>query len=143
MGAEDNKAVVRRWNELWNTHNVAAVGEMVTSDYVRHDPNAPEVRGPEAEKQLVTMYLTAFPDLHFTIEDLVAEGDTVVARLTAHGTHQGELLGMPPSNTRVTIMAVEIYRLADGKIAEQWVVSDTLGMLQQLGAIPTPGAPAQ
>ena len=143
MGVEDNKAIVRRWFEFLNTHNVAAVGEMVTSDYVRHDPNAPEVRGPEAEKQLVTMNLTAFPDLHITIEDLIAEGDTVVARLTARGTHQGELLGMPPSNTRVTIKAVEIYRVVDGTIAEQWVVSDTLGMLQQLGAIPTPGAPAQ
>jgi steroid delta-isomerase-like uncharacterized protein len=143
MGAEDNKAVVRRWVELWNTQNVSAVNEMVTSDYVRHDPNAPEVRGPEAEKQLVTMYLTAFPDLHLTIEDLIAEGDRVVGRYTVRGTHQGELLGIPPSNTRVTIMAVEIYRLAEGKIAEQWVIIDALGMMQQLGAIPTPGSPAQ
>jgi steroid delta-isomerase-like uncharacterized protein len=143
MGAEDNKAVVRRWIELWNTHDVAAVDEMVSSDYVRHDPNAPEVRGPEAQKQLLTMFFTAFPDLHLTIEDLIAEGDKVVARLTARGTHQGELLGMPPSNTRVAIMLVDIFRLADGRIAEQWAILDILGMLQQIGAIPTPGAPAQ
>ncbi len=142
MSTEENKALVRRWVGSFNQGDTAAgaaVDELIAAHYVRHDPNAPEVRGPEAEKQLVTMYLTAFPDLHFTIEDLIAEGDTVVARLQVQGTHKGELLGIPPTDKGVTLTAIEIYRLADGKIVEQWVVVDTLGLLQQLGAIPVPG----
>ena len=110
----------------------------MTQDYVHHDPNSPEVHGPEPEKQLIAMYLDAFPDLHFTIEDLVTEDDKVAARLTACGTHQGELLGIPATQRQITVPMIETYRLADGKIAEQWVVMDVLGMLQQLGAIPSP-----
>ncbi len=141
MSPEANKNIIRRWVDVWHSKNVAAVTDCVTADYVRHDPNVPEIRGIPAEQQLMTMFLTAFPDLHFTIEDLLAEGDTVVSRLTARGTHQGELFGIPPTNRHITISAVEIYRLADGKIAEQWAIMDTLGMLQQLGALPTPGQP--
>ena len=139
MAVEENKALVRRWVELWNTGDLDAIGAFVTPAYIRHDPNSPEVRGPEAEQQLVAMYRAAFPDLHFTIEHLVAEGDTVVAHVTVRGTHRGELFGIPPTDTQVTLEAMERYRLADGKIAEQWVVLDALGLLQQLGAVPMPG----
>lgn len=139
MSVEENKALVRRWVDVWNTGNLDAVGESVTPDYVRHDPNSPEVRGPDAERQLVAMYLAAFPDLHFTVEDLVAEGGTVAARMTVRGTHRGELLGIPPTGRQVTIVAIELYRLAGGRIAEQWITMDTLGLLQQLGAIPVHG----
>jgi predicted ester cyclase len=76
--SEENKAIVRRWVEAFNEGNVDAVDELVTDFYVRHDPNSPEVRGPEEEKQLIAMYRSAFPDLHFTVEDMVAEGDKVV-----------------------------------------------------------------
>jgi steroid delta-isomerase-like uncharacterized protein len=141
MSLEANKALIRRWCEVWNTGDLGAVGEFVVPDYVRHDPNGPEVRGPEAERQLVAMYLGAFPDLHFTIEHLVAEGDMVLARLTARGTHRGELLGIPPTGKQVTLAVMDLFRLADGKIAEQWVTMDVLGLLQQLGAIPAPGQP--
>ncbi|MDQ4078079.1 MAG: ester cyclase [Chloroflexota bacterium] len=141
MSTEDNKAIIRRWVDAWNTQNVAAVDDFVTPDYVRHDPNVPEVRGPAAEKQLMTMFLSAFPDLHLTIEDLVAEGDRVVMRLMARGTHQGQLLGIPPTNRHIAISSLEIFRLAGGKITEQWVTMDALGMLQQLGAIPMPRQP--
>jgi predicted ester cyclase len=72
--SEENKAIVRRWVEAFNVGNVDAVDELVTDSYVRHDPNSPEVRGPEEEKQLIAMYRSAFPDLHFTVEDMVAEG---------------------------------------------------------------------
>ena len=139
MSVEENKAIIRRWTEVWHTGNVAAVDEFVTPDYVRHDPNVPEVRGPEAEKQLIMMYLTAFPDLRFSIEDILAEGDMVVTRLTAHGTHQGELLGIPATGKQVAVPAMEIYRITGGKIAEQWVIADVLRMMQQLGVIPAPG----
>ena len=139
MSTENNKALVRRWVELWNNQNVAAVDELVAADFVRYDPNTPEVRGATAEKQLITMVLAAFPDIHFTIEDLVAEGDMVAGRYTLRGTHQGEWLGIPPTNNAVTLTVSEIYRIAEGKIAEQWVLLDALGMLQQLGVIPALG----
>ncbi len=142
MSGEENKALVRRWVESWNTGNIDAVGGFVTPDYVRHDPNSPEVRGPEAEQRLVEMYRAAFPDLRFTVEHLVAEGDSVAARLTARGTHRGELMGIPPTGKQVTLAVMELYRLADGKIAEQWVNFDALGMMQQVGAIPAPGQTA-
>jgi len=141
MSSDDNKAIIRRWIELWNSQDVAAVEQFIAPNYVRHDPNVPEVRGVEAEKQLITMFLSAFPDLHFTIEDLIAEGDTIMGRLTAHGTHKGEFMGIPPTNNAITVTAIEIYRIADGMIEEQWTVVDVLGMLQQLGVIPAPGGP--
>jgi steroid delta-isomerase-like uncharacterized protein len=136
---EENKAVIRRWVETWTTGNVAAIDQLVTADFVRHDPNRPEIHGPEAEKQLVTMGHAAFPDLHFTVEDLIAEGDKVVARVTAQSTQQGELSGIAPTGKHVTYPVMEIYRLANGKIAEQWVIADALGLRQQLGVIPAPG----
>jgi steroid delta-isomerase-like uncharacterized protein len=138
---DDNRTVVRRWMEAWNgglAGLVRAVDELMADDYVRHDPNTPEVRGREAQKQLVTMFLTAFDDLHLTIEDLVAERDKVAGRITVRATHKGELFGIPPTGRQVTVSMLEIYRLAGDKIAEQWIVMDALGMMQQLGAIPTP-----
>ena len=138
MSTEENKALVHRWVELWNAGDVDAIGDLVAAAYVRHDPSAPEVRGPEAQRQLVAMYLAAFPDLRFTVEDLIAADDRVTTRLTARATHRGELLGIPPTGNEVTIAAMETYRIAGGRIAEQWVVMDALGMLQQLGAIPAP-----
>ena len=136
MSAEENAAIVRRWVDIWHSHNVAAVADFVTADYVRHDPNLPEVRGPQAEQDLMTAFLTALPDLRFTVDDLVAHEDKVVARYTCRGTQRGELLGVPPTNQPISISAVEIYRLVDGKIAEQWVIMDALGLMQQLGVIP-------
>lgn len=137
--SEENKAIVRRWVEAFNEGNLDAVDELVTDSYVRHDPNSPEVRGPEEEKQLIAMYRSAFPDLHFTIEDMVAEGDKVVIRVSISATHKGELLGIPPTDKQLMFTATETYRLAEGKIAEQWVNMDTFGMMQQLGTIPDPG----
>ncbi len=139
MSTEANKDLIRRWVDLWNSKNVAAVADFVTADYVHHDPNLPEIRGIPAEQQLVSMFLSAFPDLHFTIDDMLAEGDKVVLRVTGRGTQQGELLGVPPTDRQVTFSAMLIYRLAGGKIAEQWAIMDTLGLLQQLGALPVPG----
>jgi steroid delta-isomerase-like uncharacterized protein len=136
--SEENKAVVRRWVEAFNEGNLDAVDELLTDSYVRHDPNSPEVRGLEEEKQLIAMYRSAFPDLHFTLEDMVAEDDRVATRLGISATHKGELLGIPPTENQLSITAMEIYRLREGKIDEQWVNVDTLGMMQQIGAIPIP-----
>ena len=141
MSATDNKAIVSRYREeVWNEGNLDAVDDYIASNYVRHDPGLPEeVSGPEAVKGLVSMYRAAFPDLHLTLEDMFAEGDKVVQRLTGRGTHQGELMGIPPIGKQVTVTMIEIFRLVEGKIAEQWVSLDNLGMLQQLGVIPPMG----
>jgi steroid delta-isomerase-like uncharacterized protein len=139
MPAEDARAVLRRWVEAWNAQDLDAAEELLAPEFVRHDANLPDVVGPQAERQHIAENLAAFPDLHFEIEQLIAEGDLVAARYMVQGTHRGEFLGIPGSGRRVTIQAVESYRLDGGKLAEQWVVMDALGLLQQLGAVPGPG----
>ncbi len=139
MSAEANKAIVRRWIDLFNTKSVDTVADFLTSDYVRHDPNSPEIRGAQAEAQFISMVLAAFPDLHITIDQMIAEGDTVVGRFTLRGTQQGEFNGIPPTQKQIAFTATETFRLQGDRIAEQWVSMDALGMLQQLGVIPTPG----
>ena len=139
MSIEENKAIVRYGTEEgWNQGNTAVFDEHLAADYVGHDPSGP-LHGPEGFKQFYATYRTAFPDTHLTIEDQIAEGDTVVSRWTATGTHQGPLMGIPPSGKRVRVTGITITRFASGKLAEEWFNYDTLGMLQQIGAIPTPG----
>jgi len=137
MSAEENKLVIRRWIEAWNTNDLDAAEGLLQDDYVRHDANLPDIVGPQAERQFVAAALAAFPDLRFEAQHLVAEDDLVVSRLTAQGTHRGEFMGVPASGHHVDFQAVETFRIVDGKIAEQWVVMDVLGLLKQLGAIPS------
>ena len=139
MSTEDNKTNVRRFiEEGWNQGNTAVFDELFAADYLGHDPNGP-LHGPEGFKQYFATYRSAFPDTHLTIEDQIAEGDKVVTRWTATGTHQGPLMGIVPSGKHVTITGITITRIASGKAVEDWVNFDTLGMLQQIGAIPAPG----
>jgi steroid delta-isomerase-like uncharacterized protein len=139
MPAEQNKAIVRRWVEGgWNGGNLDLVDEFYADDYILHDPAMP-VHGREGFKQYVTMYRSVFPDLRFALEDVIAEGDTVAWRITARGTHQGALMGIPPTNKPVAISAIIISRFVDSKWTEDWISIDMLGMLQQIGAIPAPG----
>jgi steroid delta-isomerase-like uncharacterized protein len=137
--SEENKAIVRREHEeIWNSQgNLDAADEIYAPNYIGHDPTLPEdIRGVEAARQFAAMYRSAFPDLEFTIEDQIAEGDKVATRLTVRGTHQGELEGIAPTGNRVEITGIVISRIAEGKIAEDWSNFDALGMLQQIGAIP-------
>jgi steroid delta-isomerase-like uncharacterized protein len=139
MSAEQNKAIVRRWVEGgWNGGNLDLVDEFYADDYILHDPAMP-VHGREGFKQYVTIYRSVFPDLRFALEDVIVEGDTVAWRITARGTHQGALMGIPPTNKPVAISATIISRFVDSKWTEDWLSIDMLGMLQQIGAIPTPG----
>ncbi len=139
--AEENKATSRRfYEELFNQGNLDAAEEIVTPDFVIHDPNIPEEPpGPEGLKQFVTMYRNAFPDLNFTIEEQIADGEKVATRWVADGTHQGELMGLAPTGKRVTVRAFTLQRFSGGKIAEDWAHYDALGMMRQIGAIPEPG----
>ena len=141
MLLETNKTVSRRFfEEVWNKGNLAALNEIIAKDHVNSGPGTPPELAPglEGTKQLVTMYRNAFPDVHFTIDEQIAEGDKVVTRWTAHGTHQGELVGIPATSKSTTVTGINVDRVVNGKIAESWGIFDQFGMMQQLGVIPVP-----
>jgi steroid delta-isomerase-like uncharacterized protein len=138
MSTEDNKALARRAYEALNQRNLAIIDEVCAPDFVYHSASA-TIRGLEAYKQFLSMYLSGGPDLHFTLEDQVAEGDKVVTRHTARGTHLGPFMGIPPTGKHVTATGIAIMGVANGKIVEEWANADDLGLLQQLGVIPAPG----
>jgi steroid delta-isomerase-like uncharacterized protein len=139
--SEINKNVVRRlFEEVWNKGNLPVTEELFTTNYAHHDASTPDVgRGPESEKKRATLYRTAFPDLRLTIEDIIAEGETVTARWSCQGTHKGDLNGIAPTGKQVTISGISIARFANGKMAEGWVTWDALSLMQQLGAAPEVG----
>jgi steroid delta-isomerase-like uncharacterized protein len=135
MSIEDNKAVVRlQHEEVWSRGNFTIVDEIYTPDFVCHFVVGPEWRGREGIKQQVTEHRTSFPDWNEHIEDIIAEGDRVVTRFTSRGTHKGAFQGIAPTGNQVTIDVVAIYRIADGKIAEQWGFPDQMGLQRQVGA---------
>ena len=139
MSGAGQKAIVRRWVAAWNAQDLDAAEALLTPGYVRHDANVPDIVGPAAERQFIAGVLGAFPDLRLEIEQLVAEGDLVLGRYTIRGTQRGPFAGVPPTGRAVTFQAMESYRFEGERLAEQWVVMDTLGLLQQLGALPRPG----
>jgi steroid delta-isomerase-like uncharacterized protein len=140
MSTEENKALAQRWiEEAWNKGDLTIVEELIAPNYILHDPTRPGLRGREGIKQSVAMFRTAFPDLHFTIEDQIAEGDKVVIRYMVQGTHKGPLMGITATGKQGTLTGIDIYRVADGKIEEGWSNWDTLGMLQEMGVIPVLG----
>ena len=137
---ETNKAqFYRTYEEMFNQGNLANVDELIALDCINHEvPPGMNNRGPESARQVVLMLRTAFPDLHFTIEELVAEDDTVAGRVTMSGTHLGSFLGMSPTGRSVRQAQVHFVRFRDGKGVEHRAVRDDLGMMQQLGVIPVP-----
>ena len=140
MSTEDNKAIVRRYlEEAWNQGTVGILDELMAPTYARYMSGQASPLNREGQKQRITTFRRALPDLHLTIEDLIAEGDKVVFRITIRGTQQGTLMGIPPTGKQVSLTAIDIARVADGKIVEHWGQMDTLGLLQQIGAIPAPG----
>jgi steroid delta-isomerase-like uncharacterized protein len=141
MSLEENKAIFRRWYaDVVNDNDYSAVEELHSAGYQAHFPGAPEPVDSDGHRGMVEMFAAAFPDWHESIQDVIAEGDKVVIRVTAGGTHQGDFQGIPASGRTVTITGIGIARIADGKIAESWWDFDGLGLMQQLGAIPAPTA---
>jgi len=135
--SEENKALARRWADIFAQGNLDLVDEIYASDFVGHDPAMPEdTRGVEGAREFYGMYLSAFPDGEVTIEDQLAEGDKVTTRWTGRGTHQGDLMGVPPSGNRVEVPGITISRIEGGKIVEEWNNYDALGMMQAIGAVP-------
>ena len=139
MMLETNKAVSRRIvEEAFSEGRYDVIEELVAPTFVNHDPSVTDdLKGPAGVRQLIETYRSAFPDLRLTVEDQLAEGDKVATRWTARGTHQGELLGIAPTGKESTVTGLTIDRIADGKIVESWNNWDTLGMLQQIGVVPT------
>jgi steroid delta-isomerase-like uncharacterized protein len=126
--------------ESFNTGNLAPADELVAANFTNHDPSTPPLpAGPEGYKQLVATYRTAYPNIHMTIEDVIIEGNKVVGRWTARGTNIGPLMGMSPTGKQATVTGISILTIVSGQVTEQRTNWDALGMLQQLGVIPTPG----
>ena len=138
--SSENRTLARRaFEEVFNAGNLDVVDEIVDPDHVHHDPAMPEDgHGLEHYKQFALMYRSAFPDLHIESEDQISEGYKVASRWVSTGTHQGDLMGIAPTGRRVSIAGMTIDRVADGKIAESWDNYDAMGMMQQLGVIPSP-----
>jgi len=136
----DNKALVRRlFEEVWNQGNLTAIDELFATSYIRYDPAAPEAKGLAGFKHFVTTLRRAFPDIEVALEDVIAEGDNMAARAIWRGTHQGEYLGIAPTGRQVAVMGTVTLRIVHDKFQEGWLNMDTLGLLQQLGAIPPLG----
>jgi steroid delta-isomerase-like uncharacterized protein len=140
MSAEENKATVRRFlEEAFGGGKTELVDEVLHSDFVCYDPNSEsgEIRGADTIKGEIDYFRSAVPDLTYTVEDQVAEGDKVVTRYTASGTHQGEFFGVAGTGNRVEFTGIQIDRFDEsGKLVEEWPEYDLLGAMRQLGAIP-------
>ena len=139
--SEQNKAVFRRIvDEVFNQGRLQTADEL-GAGYIEHSPAPGQSPGVEGFKQLVQMFRQAFPDLRVSIDDLIAEGDKVVARMTTSGTHQGQFFGFPPTGKKISILEIHILRIANGKVLEHWGVSNDLQMMQQLGVLPADALP--
>lgn len=136
MSLEENKALFSRFiEEVWNKGNLEVADELFSPDHT--SPSAPNLPpGAEGVKILATMFRQAFPDYWMKIEDLIAEGDKVVARFSQGGTHQGELMGIPPTGKTIQWTEMGILQIQNGKIVQSWYEVDMLGLMRQLGAVP-------
>ena len=139
MSLQENKALVRRFvEEVQNQHNIEALDKFFSQDFVDYGgmTNPPNFEGA---KVFLAMTLAAFPDWHFTIHQQLAEGDKVMTHKTFQGTHQGPFMGIPATGKQVAFDVIDIFTVANGKLTDHWAVADMLSLMQQLGAVPTPG----
>jgi predicted ester cyclase len=142
MSVEENKAIVARfYEELWNNRNLSVADEIIAPDCVTHQLQSGAVsagvtRNPEAVKLHISEWLDGFPDLHFVVEQMIAEGDRVMSQSVMRGTHTGTWHGLAPTDKEVWIRLMVTQRIVEGKIVEDWVLVEALGLFQQLGLIP-------
>jgi steroid delta-isomerase-like uncharacterized protein len=137
MSEQANTALVQRlYDEVINGGNLEAADDFMSADFVEHEFMPIPALGLDAFKHFFRSLRTGFSDYRVAIEDVIAGGDRVVARVTLHGTQQGEFMGIPPHGKQVAVGTIDIFRLSDGKIAEHWGAPDRLGLMQQLGAMP-------
>jgi steroid delta-isomerase-like uncharacterized protein len=137
MTAETNKIVMHRFLEFINTASESLGQELISPNAIFHVPGSPEpMRGPAGYLAIIGMMRTGFPDIQWTLEEMVAEGDKVAARFTMRGTHRGTFFGVPPTGRIIAVQAMNMYRLSDGQFVEEHGQPDMLGVLQQIGAVP-------
>ena len=146
MSEEENKALMRRYYEqidkaTKDKRGPSFLDDFVAPNFVNHNPSPGFTPDLEGLKQAYDHFLAASPDGYHVVEDMIAEGDKVVTRLSAHGTQTGELFGIPPTDERFSMTAIAIHRIANGEIVEHWSELDNLGLMQQLGVVPTPAPP--
>ena len=140
MSVEANKVIVRRmFEEIFNQGNLALVDTWVAATFVNHAAPAEMLSGPESLKGHVVLLRTAFPDLHFTVEELIADEEHVAARVTFGGTHRGVFRGFPPTDKSFVQSQMHMVRFVKGKVVEHWAVRNDLGLMQQLGILPSSG----
>lgn len=140
MSTEEQKAIISRYiEEAWNKGNVGIIDELMANNYARYPVGPGEPLDREGQKRRILAFRKAFPDLRLVIEDLIAEGDEVVFRMTLQATHLGPYAGTPPTGKHITISIIDIARFTEGKVVEHWGNRDDLGLLQQIGAIPVMG----
>jgi steroid delta-isomerase-like uncharacterized protein len=138
----DHAATARRLYQLVSTGEVDAFGDLLADDFVEHEETPGLAPTKDGVKSFFRMQLAAFPDLRMDVEDVVADGNKVVARVRYTGTQRGEFMGMPATDKSVDVQLIDIFRFADdGRVAEHWGVIDLMAMMQQLGVVPA-GAPA-
>jgi len=139
MTTEINKAVMGRFLQFINTASEKLAEELISPDAVFHVPGRPEpMRGPAGYLAIIGMMRGGFPDIQWTLEEVIAEGDKVAARFTIRGTHRGAFFGVPPTGKTIAVQAMNFYRLSGGQFVEERGQPDLLGLLQQIGAVPTP-----
>jgi steroid delta-isomerase-like uncharacterized protein len=137
MSVNENKESIRRfWEEVFNKRKLELIDDLFTEDYVYHGAAGQDIRGREGLKQFLSMYFNAFPDIRAEVEDVFGEGNKLASRAMCHGTHKGDLMGMPPTGKQVAIRVICTNLFAGSKIVEDWELPDLFGMMQQLGAIP-------
>jgi steroid delta-isomerase-like uncharacterized protein len=137
----DNKAIVRRlYQEVWNKRKFEVMSEIISPSHALQAPNiSGSSIGPEAYKRQVLSFLAGYPDLHWTIEDIIAEKDKVVACWTISGTHKGDYMGIPATNKKISVDGITVHLIANGKIMDSYSNWDALGLMRQLGAVPALG----
>lgn len=142
MSADPKSIVQRLYDEVWNKRKIQVVSELISPSHGLNGPNFPGSSiGPEAYKQQVAMFMTGFPDLQFTVEDLIAEKNEVVSRWTISGTHKGEFMGIPATNKKVSVDGISIHHITNGKIMDSFVSYDMWGLMCQFGVVRALGQP--
>lgn len=138
MSTETNKTLLEKYiNEVWNRHNLAAIDDMLLPDFVDHTVPPGFPQGPAGQRAFVEGYLQGFPDTQIDLNEMVAEGDTVVLRWTATGTHTGELAGIPATGKSMKLPGIALWRFRNGKLIECWNHFDQMNLLQQIGVMPS------
>ena len=135
MSTDGEALVTRFFEEFCNDRRVEVAEEIVADEFVSHGPQAPPAQGPDGVKARVGLYQDAV-DGHWDLQEVFSAGDRVVARWVGRGTHRGELMGLAPTGKPIAVDAISVFRIANGKIAEEWTVWDALGLMQQVGAVP-------